>query len=55
MNLLVTRPAGGRQAPLAPVHADWSYALLDEADRAVLRRISVFAARSPRPRRKPCW
>ena len=26
---------------------DWSYALLDEPDQAVLRRVSVFAARSP--------
>jgi len=30
---------------------DWSYALLEEADRAVLRRVSVFAAPfTPRPR-----
>ena len=33
---------------------DWSYALLDEPDRAVLRRVSAFAARSPPPRRWQC-
>ena len=44
MNLL----AGGRRADdrhrSLQSALDWSYALLDEADRAVLRRISVFAA-----------
>ena len=54
------RPAGpaGRRAPArrpAPVGAlalDWSFGLLDDEEQAVLRRASVFAARSP-PRRRP--
>src|SRR5262249_31548786 len=44
MNLLTGgRRADDRHRSLQSA-LDWSYALLDEADRAVLRRISVFAA-----------
>ena len=44
MNLLTGgRRADDRHRSLRSA-LDWSYALLDEADRAVLRRISVFAA-----------
>jgi predicted ATPase len=37
---------------------NWSYALLTEAEQAILRRVSTFAARSPRkriPRPAPPW
>jgi predicted ATPase/DNA-binding CsgD family transcriptional regulator len=44
MNLLTGgRRADDRHRSLQSA-LDWSYALLDEADRAVLRRVSVFAA-----------
>ncbi|WP_271175433.1 helix-turn-helix transcriptional regulator [Leifsonia poae] len=42
--LLVRGPRGAQRRQLTLAGSiDWSYALLDEADRAVLRRLSVFA------------
>src|SRR6185437_5938019 len=44
MNLLAGGPRADDRHRSLRSALDWSYALLDEADRAVLRRISVFAA-----------
>jgi len=44
MNLLAGGPRADDRHRSLRSALDWSYALLDEADRAVLRRVSVFAA-----------
>ena len=44
MNLLAGGPRADDRHRSLRSALDWSYALLDDADRAVLRRISVFAA-----------
>ena len=70
MNLLAGGPRADDRHRSLRSALDWSYALLDEADRAVLRRISVFAApftataaeamlpagrRRPTARSRPRW